>query len=382
MALRFRVDPALVVTIVIGCIAGVVVVRYAAKTIPNRAVGGLAATVAGDVKVAETPVFTLQAVGDVRGVGFASSGDLLVGDRDGFTRRDVQTGKVTQTFDTDGNGVRAVAVSPSGEAAAVALSYGGEVRFYASTGDSKPLLTLPSATDQEQQAVAFAPSGESLAAGGFDKTVRVWQPGHVAAPKPKVGAVFDTTQKSGTGKLVQAAIKASDTVSAVAFAPDGKTVAVGTGPKVTVYTIAGGKAGQTYFPKHGAVTSVAYSPGGETLAVGTADGTTVLFDTATGRESATVDATKEGGNASRNPFRSRGNTGTGVSALCFAPDGKTVVLALKSGILARCDVATGKPVKLYAESDSLAAALSLALSEDGKRAVAGYSDGAVRVWRL
>ena len=382
MASRFRVDPALVVTVIVGCVAGGFVVRYAAKTIPNRAVGGLAATVAGDVKVEETPVSTFQAVGDVRGVGFASSGDLLVGDRDGLTRRDAKTGKVRQTFDTDGNGVRAVAVSPSGDAVAVALSYGGEVRFFATTGDAKPLLTLPSATDQEQQAVAFAPNGESLAAGGFDKTVRVWEPG-IAKPQGKAGAVFDTTQKSGSGKLVQAAIKVGDTVSAVAFAPNGKTVAVGTGPKVTAYTVAGAKAGQTYFPDHGAVTAVAYSPDGKTLAVGTADGTTVLFDTATGRVSATVNAAKESGNASRGAFRPRPVAGTGVSALCFAPDGKTVLLTLKSGVLARCDAATGKPVKLYAENtDSTAGALSLALSKNGRRAVVGYADGSVRVWSL
>ncbi|MBC8136127.1 MAG: serine/threonine protein kinase, partial [Fibrella sp.] len=70
-----------------------------------------------------------------------------------------------------------------------------------------------------------------------------------------------------------------------------------------------------------------------------------------------------------------------VSAVHFTPDGKTLYIAQKSGILQASNPATGKAVKLYAEEDT-ASALSLALSPDRKRAVVGYSDGTVRVWDL
>ena len=374
---RPKIDPALVVTLIVGCVAGGFVVRYASRTIPNRAVGGLAASIAGDTKVEETPAHTLQAVGDVRGVGFAPNGNFFVGDRDGLTVRDAR-GKTLRTFDTESNGVRTLAVSPSGEAVAAALSYGGEVRFFGAS-EPKPLLSFRSPTDQEQQAVAFSPDGASIAAGGYDKTVRVYRAGSVAT-QVATGAVFDTTQKSGTGgRLVTQVIKVGDSVSAVVFAPDGKTLAVATGPKATIYNAATGKPAQSFFADREAITALCFAPNGKTLAVGAASGAITVFETATGRQAVRVEALQDTGkNAGVFGYKPAGN---GVSALLYAPDGETVFAALKSGIVQQSDATTAKAVKLYAPEDA-PGALSLALSTDAKRAVVGYADGSVRVWNL
>ncbi len=379
---RFNIDPALIITIVVGCVAGIFVVKYAATTIPNRAVGGLAAGIAGDVKVEEKPLYELSAVGDVRGIGFASDGNLFVGDRDGLTLRDPETGKTVRTFDTDGNGVRAAAVSPGGGAVAAGLSYSGEVRFFGAN-EIKPVLSFRSVTDQEQQSVAFSPDGESIAAGGFDKTVRVYRAGDAASPKIKAGSVFDTTKRSGTkAKLESLPIRAGDTISAVCFAPDGKTIAVATGPKATIYDAKTGKPGQVLFADKETITAAAFAPDGKTVAVGAAGGVITLFEAATGRQSGEIKGLGETGK-NANAFGYSGETGKGVSALIFAPNGKSVYAALKSGILSQSDIATQKPIKLYApDASPLPAALSLALSPDAKRAAIGYADGSVRVWKL
>lgn len=379
---RRKIDPALVVTVFIGCVAGVFVVQYAAKKIPNRTIGGLAATVAGDAKVVEIPAHKLEAVGDVRGVGFSADGSaVFVGDRDGLTLRDARSGKTIRTYDTDGNGVRALSVSPQGAAVAAALSYSGEVRFYG-TDDPKSLLTFKSATDQEQQAVSFSPDGGSIASGGFDKTVRVWGAGANATNAVKPGAVFDTTKKTGVGggKLLSASAKVTDSVAAVAFAPDGKTLIVATGPKATVYDAKTAKPGQTFFTDKEAVTAVAFTADGKTVAVGASGGSVLLFETATGRKTTTITGASDTGKDA-NAFGFRPPSGNGVSAVRFTPDGKTIYVVQKSGILQASEVSTGKAVKLYAEGNT-ASALSLGISPDNKQAVVGYGDGTVRVWDL
>jgi WD40 repeat protein len=92
---------------------------------------------------------------------------------------------------------------------------------------------------------------------------------------------------------------------------------------------------------------------------------------------AAADDTGENANA----LGFRPSSGRGVTALRFAPDGKTLYIAQKSGILQASDPVSGKAVKLFAEEDT-ASALSLALSPNGKQAVVGYGNGTVRVWDL
>jgi WD40 repeat protein len=119
--------------------------------------------------------------------------------------------------------------------------------------------------------VAYSPDGKTLASGGQDGTIKLWD---VATGKER--ATFQ-------GHPV------SDWVTSVAYSPDGKTLASGSGETIKLWDVATGKEQATLNNGHTAsVKSVTYSPDGKTLASAGRDQTIKLWDVATGREKATL----------------------------------------------------------------------------------------------
>jgi WD40 repeat protein len=160
-------------------------------------------------------------------------------------------------------------------------------------------------------------------------------------------------------------------VQAVAFSPDGRTLAtaaglLGHGGEVKLWDVATWRAGGVNPPVRvtlsghtDAVYAVAFSPDSGTLATGGADGTGRLWDVASGRE------------RTRWPKRGR------VLAVAFAPDGRTLASAPAGGPVLVWDVLTGQE-RLILEGCYPA----VAFAPDGQTLATGSPDGGVQLWDL
>jgi WD40 repeat protein len=273
-------------------------------------------------------------------------------------------------------GILAFAVCPDGRALAVA-DQGRAVRFYDPiTGQEQKVVRLMDASsnlpgvvdDARRIADGARPQGAS---------VTIYLRGAIA-PDAKKAAIADLSVVSlfdiDSGKEVQRLQTPNGVNYALAFSPDSKILAVGSGSarqsgEVALWDVSKGNRRATLSGHRHHVRSLAFSPDGKTLASGSSDQTVKIWDVASGAEKQII-----------GPFSK------GISALAFSRDGRKLAVAAADTISIR-EAATGEEI-LSIRGYSIHV-LGMAFSPDGARlATAGGADeesgkgGGVRLWDL
>lgn len=328
----------------------------------------------------------------VMALKFSADGSRLLS-RDGGNSKailwDIASGQQIRTFSYAGGGVGAIALSADG----TVLTAGG---------DTNPTVKLWNATsgqllrnvDVPKGVTSIAVFGAYAVSGGVDNSVKIWRldngtvqqtlKGHSNAVWSVAFSADGALALSGSadatiklwnvadGRLVRTFSGLTDRVNTVAFSPDGTHALSGSGPIVKSETndntmkywdVAVGQLIHIS-PRHQqSVNSVAFAPDGTQLLSADSAGGLKLWDTA-GRLIRNFPGETEGDGAQ------------------FSQDG-TRILRASGTRLTLLETASSKPVRAFTAksiSHVVPYVFSPILSHDGSKAVAGNSDGSVKIW--
>ncbi len=219
--------------------------------------------------------------------------------------------------------------------------------------------------------LAFARDGKRLLSASIDKTLRLWDlttgqeewrfEGHTAAVrciallpdgKHAVSGAYDNT------------LRLWDLQGPVS--PNGKTVLSCGSVKdnsVRLWDMQTGKEVRRFEGHKGAVMSVAFTPDGRHALSGAYDKTVRIWEVATGKEVRRFEGHKDG-----------------VATLAVSADGKRVLSAGRDHVVRLWELDSCK--ELFAGEGHTELVLQVALTSDGRRGVSGARDKSVRVWQF
>jgi WD40 repeat protein len=295
----------------------------------------------------------------------------------------------------EGDPVRVITLSKSGYERGHALAFSPDGKYLVVGGlsgiyifDYQKLSELNYLeTNTWARSLAFLPGTDTLAAGLFDNTIKLWD-----VPSTQLFQTLDGPQGwvrsisvSGDGSLIASAsdddmlhiwdlnsggsvLVLSDEITkgirAVALSPDGKLVAGAPGDNtIRVWSLPDGKLLHTLTGHTDWVRCLAFSPDSQLLASGAFDKTVRLWNLSDDKEVHVL----------------LGHTSS-VLGVAFSPDGTTLASGSVDETVRLWQVGTGDALQvLRGHTDFVYA---VAFSPDGKTLASGGGDNSVRIWDL
>jgi len=278
--------------------------------------------------------------GPASSVIFIEEGRVAVGAADGKIRLwNLGDGKLTRTIDAHTGSVRALDWH-SGKKLLASCGEDGKARFWRIADGAKALEVA----DHEGAALAigFSSDGSSFATGGADKVLRVYN-------------VAD-------GKKV-AEFTNAEAVRAVALHEDGKYYAAAQGSAVLDWRVPSVKAVHSMSGHGGLVHAVAFAPDGKSVASAGQDKTIRYWNVSDGKQIRSVNAHD-----------------STIYCLEFNHDGSVLASAGYDKVVKLWKTGDGSEMrKLEGHSDGV---FALLYSRDGAQLFSGSSDKTVRQWNV
>ncbi len=218
-------------------------------------------------------------------------------------------------------------------------------------------LTENSIALSSVNALSISPDGNTLASGGDDKIIRLWD--------------------LNTKKLLVNLSAHSQIVTSVTFSPDGKTLATASNDKtIKLWDINTFHEIATLCGHSHVVKSVAFSPDGQILASGSWDKQVILWDVSTNTEITTLTGHQ-----------------LQVSSVAFSPQGKLLATASFDRTIRLWQLRATEEYEaqfqnhpccslLGSLSGHTRAVLAIAFSPDGKILATGSDDNTIKLWKV